>query len=139
VLQVINSSPGELRPVFDAILEKAHSLCAAPCGSLQLYDGKMFRAVADRGLPDELATQLRQGQVPRQFNPSHHEVTQVADIVEVFGESPDDPIMRSAVQTAGLRTMLFVPLVREGIYLGRIEAASPRPCDGRVGCGSPSG
>ncbi len=123
VLQVINSSPGNLAPVFDAILEKAHSLCDAPCGSLQLYDGETFRAVADRGLPEELATLLRQGHVPRQFNPSHHEVTQVADIVEIFGETPDDPVMRAVVKTARLRTMLWVPLIREGAYLGRIVAA----------------
>jgi len=129
VLQVINSSPGDLAPVFDAILEKAHSLCGAPCGSLQVFDGTQFRAVAVRGLPEPFAAMLRQGYRPdlnalrRQMLGPDRGVQQIADFRELLRAAPDDAVLRAGVEVARLGTVLFVPLHKDNAFLGRIVAA----------------
>jgi GAF domain-containing protein len=124
VLQVINSSPGNLAPVFDAILEKAHSLCAVAHGALLLYDGEKFRAFAVRGLSEAFAAHLRQGVVVSPNLPHHRllegaRFAQVPDWTEI-----DDPFARGAVDT-GMRTTLYIPLRWAGKLLGYFTAARP--------------
>ena len=124
ILKVINSSPGDLAPVFDIILEKAHGLCDVPCGSLQLLEGDQIRAVAVRGMTDAFEKFLRQGyritnlvqrvQSDRPF--------QIDDLADALDRMPDDLPVRAAVELGGIRTMLSVALVRDGVVFGRIVA-----------------
>jgi adenylate cyclase len=123
VLQVINASPGDLAPVFDAILQKAHALCGAEIGSLTVYDGEKNRAVATRGLAPGLADRLRQGFRPGPEHPiqkllSGARVVQVSDV----GESAD-PIARASIEEGGIRTSLYVPLRKDDRLLGLIVAS----------------
>jgi transcriptional regulator with GAF, ATPase, and Fis domain len=61
VLGIINSSRGNLTPVFDAILEKAHQLCGVTIGALEIWDGERVHALATRGLPHEFDKMVREG------------------------------------------------------------------------------
>jgi hypothetical protein len=70
VLQVINSSPGDLSPVFDAMLERATRICEAAFGALLTWDGERLHWVAFRGVPAELVDALQQPVTPVMGNSS---------------------------------------------------------------------
>ena len=123
VLQVINASPGNLTPVFEAILEKAHDLCDIAYGDLQLYDGEHLHSVAQRGLSAEFADRLRQGYRASDSPASRPllaggRFTHITDAAAV-----DFMVFRSAVRPDGIRTVLFVPLRKDGSLLGMIASA----------------
>jgi hypothetical protein len=61
IVKLVNSSPGNLTPEFDAILEKAHSLCGASRGTLFFLDGEVFRVAASQGYPGGPLEGMRRG------------------------------------------------------------------------------
>jgi GAF domain-containing protein len=120
VLGVINSSPGDLAPVFDAMLERAMSLCEASFGALFIHDGERSRAVATRGLPDRLNEFVRQGFVSS--SPDRNPIFRGEAFSHVLDltEEPlaDQPGRAAAVALGSARTMLGVALRRDDTLLG---------------------
>jgi GAF domain-containing protein/nitrogen-specific signal transduction histidine kinase len=119
VLQVINSSPGDLAPVFDAMLEKAMRLCEAQMGTLWTYDGEHMRAEALRGASPRFAEFLSRG--PHRPSRGQQQLLDGARILHVadLGDS-DDPLGHTAATLGGIRTFVAVPLRNEGAFLGTI-------------------
>jgi class 3 adenylate cyclase len=127
VLGVINSSPGDLTPVFEAILEKAHALCGAAFGGLLIYDGDRFKAVALHNVPPAFAEIARQPFPPTRNNPVQRllegaPLVHIADLKEIVDADPDEPMPRAGVELGGIRTLLMVPLCKDKALLGIITA-----------------
>src|SRR5205814_6472630 len=122
VLGVINSSPGNLAPVFEAILEKAHTLCGAAFGSLFTYDGEFFHGAASHGLPEAIRPERRGSFRPGPNNPLWELVrgaplAHVADMRELASLSePSEPghlQLLAAIEQGSIRTMLMIPLRKD--------------------------
>ena len=125
VLQVISSSPGELEPVFQAILENATQICQAGFGTLNLYDGEAFRNVALHNPPSQFAA--RRGQVIRPHPESGlgyvARTKQIAHIDDIRTRQPyleGNKAVVDLADLAGARTLLIVPMLKEGELIGAI-------------------
>jgi two-component system, NtrC family, sensor kinase len=127
VLQVINGSPGNLAPVYDAMLEKAMHLCGAAFGSLTAWDGKYASVLAMRGFPPALA-QYMAARGPRVAVPpviaqlaETKRPQQLADVMAGEGYRSGHPVSRAVGDLGGARTILHVPLRKDASMLGYIS------------------
>ena len=121
ILQVISHSPGDLAPVFDAILEKANRLCGAAKSALVTCDGENFRAVATRGLSEPFATMLREPQDNPRGGPARRLLSGDSLVHIADCRSAPHPALRAAVELEDVRTALFIPLRKDDALLGFIS------------------
>ena len=127
LLQVISGSPGNLEPVFQAMLENAVGICGANFGNMLLYEDDTFRTVAMFNAPEAYAN----ARLGTSLHPpsdsglgrlaATKEVVQIADLrtVERYVINRD-PFVVAAVELAGIRTLLAVPMLKEGRLVGAI-------------------
>ncbi len=130
VLGVISSSPGELQPVFDAMLANATRLCEASYGTMWLREsgGQMRSAALHGALPDAFREKLAAGTV---FQPNPSVPTarvfdtgrpvQVVDLREDPSYLDRDPLAVTSVEVAGIRTLISVPMLKDGAIVGAIN------------------
>jgi signal transduction histidine kinase len=123
VLEVINSSPGDPAPAFDAMLDNATRLCQADCGILWKYDGERFRAAALRGTPPafvEFAREPLDGDASAALTEILYgaKFVHVADLSASEDYRAGSPLRRAIVDLGGARTGLAVALRKDDALLG---------------------
>jgi GAF domain-containing protein/signal transduction histidine kinase len=127
ILSVISSSPGELEPVFKAMLENATRVCASKFGTMYLREGDAFRTVAMYGAPPAYEeVRMRQPL----FHPGAgtglgrtartKQVVHVADVTAEQAYTERDSMRTTAVEQGGVRTLLSVPMLKENELIGAI-------------------
>jgi GAF domain-containing protein len=130
VLRVISTSPGELRPVFDAMLENATRLCEAQFGGLLLCEGDVFRLVAVQIRPARVAELMQQesaidlrhhhAQLPLARVARTKAVVHIPDLAADEAYLDRDPRMIALVDSGGARSLLTVPMLKEQELVGAI-------------------
>src|SRR5262245_51411208 len=118
VLRVISSSPTDLQPVLDALIENACRLCGADKGFIYRVDGDNGRWAAAYNAPPALLDFLARNPVQRARNSTTGRVLLEQQTIHIH-DVRDDPDY-SFVEATGVRTTLGVPLLREGALLGVI-------------------
>jgi two-component system NtrC family sensor kinase len=126
VLQVLSNSPGELEPVFQAMLANATRLCEASYGAMWLKEGDRFRNTAFHGtLPAAYIEQWRSATVGRTAPMGRvaqsRKPLQVADLREDQTYLDGHPLTVTAVDVAGIRTLALVPMLKEDEFVGGIS------------------
>jgi GAF domain-containing protein len=123
VLSVISTSPGELEPVFEAMLANATRLCEARFGILTLYDGDVFRTVATHNVPPELAG-LRKREPFRPTGTAHARLVVTKEVVHLADAREDpsylarNPVVVPAVELGDVRTLVLVPMLKDDELVG---------------------
>src|SRR5262249_26354810 len=125
VLRVISSSPGELEPVFQAMLENAVRICEAQVGTLFRYDGKLFHRAAGIGTPAALV-EFQKQRGP--FRPESAGVlARVLHTKEVAhsADSATEPNPGVATKLGGARSIVGVPMLKDNELVGAIVIYRP--------------
>ena len=129
VLRVISSSPGELEPVFQAMLQNARRICEAEFGVLNQCEGEALRAVAMHGAPQAFVEERRRNPLirpPPQTALGRVVATkqpvQIADIVNEphYFDVPSGYSAVVLTKLSGARTVLAVPMLKENELIGAI-------------------
>ena len=119
VLQVISSSAGELKPVFETMLESAVRICGAKFGNLLLVEGDAFRHVALHGAPQAYLEERRREPVIRPRPGSVLDrIRSTKQIVHVADMQLERPATAAIVELAGARTFLSVPMLKDNELIG---------------------
>jgi len=128
VLKVISSSPGELAPVFDSVLANATQLCEASHGAMWIREGDGLRNVAYYGtLPEAFHELWHAGSViradagvPVARSVRDRKLVIVEDLKKDKSYRTGEPLARGAVDLAGMRTLIAVPMLKENDCVGAI-------------------
>ncbi len=120
VLRVISSSPGDLKPVFESILDNATRICQAEFGTIYRYDRTLFHMEASHGEPPELLEFRKQRGAFRP--PSGQPLDRMLRTNAVVHTMDDaaEPVISPAAQLGGARSHLAVPMFKEDILVGAI-------------------